>query len=181
MARIIIFVVSCIVTWWVFSSPGGDASTLPDGTYQFPGYTIRNPESFELEARVLSREDYHLDAGAALSPTDLALGWGEMADPSVAAQLDVSQRGRWYFWRSDTFPIPRARIIAQSANMHMVPANELVARDLERVKRDDMIRLKGQLVDIYGEDGWRWRSSRSRTDTGNGSCELLLLERIDWL
>jgi hypothetical protein len=33
-------------------------------------------------------------------------------------------------------------------------------------------------VDISAEDGWRWRSSRSRTDTGNGACELILLERI---
>jgi len=44
-----------------------------------------------------------------------------------------------------------------------------------------MIRVTGRLVDILGDDGWRWRSSRSRTDTGNGSCELLLLEHIDWI
>ena len=181
MARIIIFIVCGIVAWWVFSSPGGEAVTLPDGSYQFPGYSIRNPETFVIEARVLSREDYRLDGGARLSPTDLALGWGEMAEEAIYSRIDVSQRGRWYYWRSDEFPIPKARIIAQSANMHMVPANELVARDLERVERHDLIRLTGQLVDIYGEDGWHWRSSRSRTDTGGGSCELLLLDRIDWL
>lgn len=44
-----------------------------------------------------------------------------------------------------------------------------------------MIRITGQLVDIYRDDGWRWLSSRSRTDTGNDSCELVLLERIDWI
>jgi len=181
MARFLIFTVCGIVAWWVFSSPGGEAVTLPDGTYQFPGYTISNPEPFVLEARVLSREDYRLDAGAALSPTDLALGWGEMADPEVFSRLDISQRGRWYYWRTESYPIPRASIIAQSANMHMVPANEQVARDLARVERHDMIRVTGRLVDILGDDGWRWRSSRSRTDTGNGSCELLLLERIDWI
>lgn len=181
MARTLIFVVCGIVAWWVFSSPGGEADILPDGSYRFSGYTIRNPEPFELEARVLSREDYHLDAGASLSPTDLALGWGEMAEASVYSRLDISQRGRWYHWRADSYPIPKARIIAQSANMHMVPANETVARDLARVEPHDMIRLRGQLVDIHGENGWHWRSSRSRTDSGGGSCELLLLERIDWI
>ncbi|MGE0624804.1 MAG: hypothetical protein AB7I04_17470 [Pseudomonadales bacterium] len=181
MARTLIFIVCGIIAWWVFSTPDSDAVVLPDGSYQFPGFTISNPEAFELEARVLSREDYRLDAGATLSPTDLALGWGEMADEAVFTRIDISQGGRWYRWRSDDYPIPKSRIIAQSANMHMVPANELVARELERVKRHDMIRLTGKLVDIYGENGWRWRSSRSRTDTGNGSCELLLLERIVWL
>jgi hypothetical protein len=181
MSRLIIFSVLAVVAWWIISSPGTDATILPDGSYAFSGYTIRNAEPYEMEARVLSREDYRFDAGAKLSPTDLALGWGEMADEDVIAEIDVSQRGRWYSWRTDSFPIPRARIQSQSANVHMVPANELVARDLERVRRDDLIRVKGQLVDIYGENGWHWLSSRSRTDTGNGACELLLLERIDWL
>ena len=65
--------------------------------------------------------------------------------------------------------------------MHMVPANEAVARDLSRIDEDDRIRIVGKLVDISAADGWRWRSSRTRTDTGNGACELVLLEQIHWI
>ena len=32
---------------------------------------------------MLSREDYRFDAGASLSPTDLALGWSAMANPDT--------------------------------------------------------------------------------------------------
>ncbi len=181
MRRLLILSVFAAAAWWFAASTGTEAVVLADGSYHFPGYTIRNPETFVLEARVLSRRDYHSDEGAGLSPTDLALGWGPMAEDAVLERIQIRQGGRWYYWKTDNFPIPRADIQSHSANMHMVQANELVARDLKKVGRDDRIRLSGRLVDIYREDGWRWLSSRSRTDTGDGSCELLLLERIDWL
>jgi hypothetical protein len=104
-----------------------------------------------------------------------------MMDDDVVERIDISQSGRWYRWRTDAYPIPRTEIQHSSANMHMVPANEAVARALAEVDEADRIRVVGRLVDINAEDGWRWRSSRSRTDTGNGACELILLERIDWL
>jgi hypothetical protein len=167
--------------WWFTSQDKLEAVTLPDGSLSFPGYTFTNPERFELDARVLSVRDYRSGREAELSPRDLALGWDRMMEDAVVEQIEISQSGRWYRWRSDNFPIPRREIETSSANMHMVPANEQVARQLEEVDEDDRIRIVGQLVDISAADGWRWRSSRTRTDTGNGACELVLLEQIHWL
>ncbi len=181
MQKFLLFTAIALTVWWFTSSSSIEAVTLPDGSYAYPGYSFTNPEQFELEARVLSREDYGSGRESDLSPTDLALGWGRMMDAEVVEQIDVRQRGRWYYWESESFPIPQTQIRRSSANMHMVPANETVARELDRVTRGDRIRIVGRLVDISAEDGWRWRSSRTRTDTGNGACELLLLERIDWL
>ena len=181
MSRFIAFLLLALAAWWFATSTDTEAVILADGSLEYPGYTIRNPEPFMLEARVLSREDYFTDDGAKLSPTDLALGWGPMADEDVLRSIQIRQSGRWYYWRADALPIPREDIQTHSANVHMVPANELAARDLGRVSRHDRIRVTGQLVDIYRDDGWRWLSSRSRTDTGAGSCELLLLDRIEFL
>ena len=181
MQKFFVFLIAAIATWWFISAPSSDAVILANGSYAFPGYVISNAESYTVEARVLSRENYYLGRDASLSPTDLALGWGRMADEEIYSEIEVSQRGRWYYWRSQSFPIPRAEIISYSATVHMVPASESVAVDLARVSTHDKLRLTGKLVDIQGEDGWHWNSSRSRTDTGNGSCELMLLERIDWL
>ncbi|MEE4331367.1 MAG: hypothetical protein V2J10_10895 [Wenzhouxiangella sp.] len=130
---------------------------------------------FQLEARVLGRRDYRRDAGADLAPIDLALGWGPMARPEVVEQIDISQRGRFYFWEVDRYPIERAAIINNSANMHLIPASPEVFSELKRAEADRQIRLRGFLVNVDREDGWRWRSSTTRSDSGNGACELILV------
>src|SRR5690606_21528622 len=131
--------------------------------------------AFHVQARVLGREDYRHDAGARWSPTDLALGWGPMADPAVYRPLRVSQGGRWYRyqWGPEGPPIPLPEIIRSSANMHMIPSNDEVARSLARVAEDDEVIVTGLLVQLNGDDGYRWRSSLTREDSGDGACELV--------
>jgi hypothetical protein len=134
---------------------------------------------FSLEARVLSRHDYRLDAGSALAPTDLALGWGRMSDTSVLAALDISQSVRFYSYRwHGEPPIPPAEIVRSSANMHLIPADEGVARALARVRTGEVITLDGHLVEARRADGWHWRSSLTREDSGAGACELVLVDAI---
>ena len=130
-----------------------------------------------LQARVLHREDYHFGAEARYSPTDLALGWGPMAAPGLADQLQVDQGNRWYHyrWGPEGPPIPADAIRLDSSNMHMVPADDRVARALSAVRAGQMVRLDGWLVRIDQDDGWHWASSLSREDAGAGACELVLV------
>lgn len=129
---------------------------------------------FSIDARVLSRRDYRSGREAAFSPTDLALGWGRMREEPVLARLDISQSSRWYRyrWRGEP-PIPRAEIVRSSANMHLVPSDAQTAAALRRVRAGDDVRIDGWLVEINAPDGWRWRSSLSREDSGGGACELI--------
>jgi hypothetical protein len=98
-----------------------------------------------------------------------------MAAPGMADALDVSQSGRWYrySWGSEGPPLPPRQIARNSANMHLVPADADVAAALARVHAGDTVRLEGWLVSIERDDGWRWRSSLRRDDTGQGACELV--------
>lgn len=145
------------------------------------GYEIEPLARFELEARVLGVERYRFDRGAELSPVDLALGWGRMSDTSVLDRITISQGGRYYYWSTPQYPIPRQEIEVSSANMHLVPANDIVARQLRDVRRGTVIRIGGYLIEARGKDGWRWRSSLTRADTGAGSCELVWVERLELL
>ena len=134
---------------------------------------------FSLDARVLSRADYRLGTESELSPTDLALGWGRMSDSAVIAQLDISQSARFYSYRwSDEPPIPAREIMGSSANMHLIPADPGVAAAIARVRVGELIALRGHLVEVRREDGWRWRSSLRRDDSGAGACELVLVDSI---
>lgn len=143
--------------------------------------TVLPLAGFAVQARVLSREDYSLGAEADFSPTDLALGWGPMGAPGMADVLSVSQGGRAYrySWGNEGPPMAPDQIVRNSANMHMVPADQTVARALSRVNAGDAVRLSGWLIRIDRDDGWRWQSSLTREDSGNGACELVLVCSIE--
>ncbi|MEP7042323.1 MAG: hypothetical protein ABI843_04640 [Dokdonella sp.] len=135
---------------------------------------------FALDARVLSRQDYRFGTESELSPTDLALGWGRMSDSAVIAQLDISQSTRFYSYRwHDPPPIPPQEIMVSSANMHLIPADAIVADAIGRVRVGEVITLRGQLVEARRADGWHWRSSLRRDDSGAGACELVLVDSIE--
>jgi hypothetical protein len=150
-----------------------------DGVQQFNGYSLTNLQPYTGEFRVLSREDYSFGREAELSPVDFALGWGSMTDPAVYKQLSISQSNRWYYWHYENAPpIPVNEISTHSANTHLIPASKQIAKQLKDIDQDDLIYLKGQLVEVKAQDGWTWRSSLSREDTGNGACELMLVEEV---
>ncbi len=149
---------------------------VPGGVRPFvlQAATLTPLAGFSVDARVLSREDYRMGREADLSPTDLALGWQRMADDDVLDGLDISQSSRWYHYRwSDQPPLDPSEIARTSANMHLIPGNDAVARALAGIRRDDRVRIDGWLVEANASDGWRWRSSTSRTDTGGGACEVI--------
>ena len=129
---------------------------------------------FSVDARVLSREDYLAGRESDLSPTDLALGWDRMRETPVLERLEISQSGRWYQYRwQGEPPLPPQEIARSSANMHMIPADRAVAAALARIDAGDRVRIDGWLVEAVTPDGWRWRSSTTRDDTGSGACELV--------
>lgn len=146
--------------------------------YVFQEYRVLPLASFQLQARVLGVERYRYGREAALSPVDLALGWGPMADVTTLESIDISQSSRFYHWRVSEYPIPRRDIETNSANMHVIPANDDVKAALFDVKEGQVVQLHGYLVRIDADDGWRWRSSLTRKDTGYNACELVLAERL---
>ncbi|MCU0988071.1 MAG: hypothetical protein MUE63_00385 [Xanthomonadales bacterium] len=148
-------------------------------TLDIDGYRLTPRARFEIRARVLSREDYFWGNEADLSPIDLALGWGAMSDQAVLDRIEISQGSRWYFTRyAGPAPLPDRDIIRHSGNMHIVPADPQVLRQLKKIRRGDIVRATGYLVDIDHPSGFRWRTSLSREDTGGGSCEIFYLQRI---
>jgi len=144
--------------------------------FQHGDYQLTPLATFQLKARVLGREDYSLDAGADLSPIDLALGWGPMSDEAVLEHIDIDQSGRFYFWSTETLPIPRREIEQHSANMHLVPAYNRIQDTMEDVREGNVVMLRGYLISARHPNGATWNSSLTRDDTGDGACELIWVE-----
>lgn len=165
--------------------PGVVAPAEPDqgetqaGSWDYKGNKITALAAFEIRARVLSVRHYRQGREATLSPTDLALGWGNMSDEKVIEQLSIRQSGRWYHysWKTQP-PLPLREIIRSSANMHMVPSDANVAAALADLRPGEVVTIHGWLIEARSPDGWRWRSSTSRNDSGGGACELVWVESL---
>ena len=180
------------LNWWsgreVSQPPGVTAGGLPsqvsvsnEREFERNGYRIRALARFEVSARVLGAEHYRFDREAQLAPVDLALGWGRMSDTTVLQRISISQRGRFYYWSTADFPIPRREIETSSANMHMIPADDRVEAALKSVRPGQIVTVRGYLVEARAPDGWRWRSSMTREDTGAGACELIWVESVSMI
>lgn len=159
-------------------APAVGVTASMDHEWNAYGHRIIPLQKFDFEARVLRTERYSMDREAQLAPVDLTLGWGPMADPAVVSQVSITQSNRFYYWHVNEFPIPRREIEVNSANMHMVPANADVERVLKSVRSGQHVTFSGYLIEVRAPDGWRWKSSLSREDTGAGACELVWVERI---
>ena len=141
--------------------------------------TFEPKASYRVAARVLSTERYYMGWTGDIVPLDLALGWGELSDPAVDEVIDWYQGGRWYFWRTDARSVLGQREIAlASANVHIVPARPNLERALLALDEDDIIELRGYLVNIQGPGGARWKTSLKRSDTGGGSCEVMYVTEL---
>ncbi len=151
----------------------------PSISHQLDDYIINEVATFSLKAKVLAKKNYYTGRESDLSPTDLALGWGNMSDESILDVIEISQSGRFYYWQVESFPIPRKEIETHSANMHLIPADESVERDIGKIRNGDIIELSGSLVNVTAQDdNWRWKSSQTRNDTGKGACELILVKSL---
>jgi len=135
---------------------------------------------YEITARILGREDYHFDQLADLIPEDLALGWGPMSDNRVLRTLEITQGARFYSWMpKQALPIARQAIIEHSANTHVIPADTLVAAELKRLRVGQVVHLSGYLVSGVSDDGAYINTSLTRSDSGPGACEVMLVEEVE--
>jgi hypothetical protein len=145
-------------------------------------WTLTPRAHYEITARILRREDYRFDSLSDLIPEDLALGWGLMSDNRVLSALLITQSARFYSWRPvNSLPISREEVIEHSANTHVIAADVHVGSQLKRLRVGQVVRLTGSLVDGLRDDGAYIHTSLTRSDSGAGACEVMLVEGVEVL
>jgi hypothetical protein len=133
--------------------------------------------SYDVAARVGATERYRSGAAGALLPWDFVLTWGAVTKEPAWSHVSYLQTGRFYNWRCDDSLDP-SYVASHTANTHLIPATGRIASALAHVRRGDVVRLEGDLVDVTGPDGFVWKTSLSRTDTGDGACETLYVRAV---
>jgi hypothetical protein len=149
-----------------------DGQTITHGKYE-----LKALARFSLDARILHRKVYGYDRESKLVPVDLAVGWGPMSDQAVLDRLKITQSMRFYWYEYQSSPpIPREQIVSHSTNLHVIPATPAIASFCKSLRQGELVHLEGELVEATGPEIGTWRSSLSRTDSGNGACELMLVD-----
>ena len=178
---------------WYFQRPitHGPGQIAPSAPVQRPSagavcfgdgeFTVQPLAEFQITARVLSRRNYTLGRDAKLCPVDLALGWGPMSDEKLLSRVSITQYDRCYMWSLREMSVPRDEVERNSANMHMIPSTPEIRKQLRGLKKGSLIECRGYLVEVTAPGGWRWRSSLTRNDTGDGACEVVWVRELSVL
>ncbi len=157
------------------------------------GYDIHIEYKYEydIEALVVSTHDYSGGGiGDKLSPKDVALAWGKVAEYNKKIDFNWSQSGRWVNWHVDNVDVLEPvggidGVARQCSNNHLIPSDTRTKKAVKKIKKGDHIRIKGYLVYIDGSksDGstFYWNSSTSRDDDGDGACEVIYVTSVEWL
>jgi hypothetical protein len=145
-------------------------------------FTMIPLAEYKISGVVVSKETYSSDWDGEVSPMDLAMAWGKLAEPENGRYVTYSQGSRWYHyqWREGG-PVDPSYIISHSSNNHMIPANKNIYRAIKTIKKKDRVVLKGFLVNLKGTYKGQtvtWNTSLSRMDTGGGSCELVYVSYV---
>jgi hypothetical protein len=159
-----------------------EQTSTSDPPMKCGAFNLKPLAHFALDARVLHSKIYRYDRQSALVPVDLALGWGAMSDQRVLDQISITQSMRFYWWQYRMPPpISQDEIVSHSTNLHVIPATREIEAQAKSLRTGQLIHLSGDLVEASAPGFGTWRSSLSRTDTGNGACELMVVKELSIL
>ena len=153
------------------------------GTYgiKFKHGRIQYMAEFAVSGRVLGKKYYDDGRYGKIAPMDLSLGWKHMSKPIVYQNAKMHNHNRVFTWEGE-IRIPKDEIIRSFANIHIIPANEKVWKALVSLEKEQLVTLKGYLVNYDERIGGRLfmlRTSMVRDDTGLKSCELLYVQSVE--
>lgn len=157
-----------------------DEFSVAKGLPPAKGQAIEALQPFYGDFRILGYKFYDEDEQAKFSPVDFAVSWGLFSRPEIASKIAVEQYDRYLKWGMDHLPVPAEDAMKMVSNIHIVPANPTIAKQITKVKRGDLVRLKGDLVEITSDD-LVWRSSLTPDDVGDGACEVFRVNSIEWI
>jgi hypothetical protein len=132
---------------------------------------------FSAQARVLSVKRYG-DGASKVAPLDVALGWGPMSDSATLKVVDVAQTERRVVFQSFDPKLPDEQVRNYVLNLHVVAADPELEKRLGELRRGNVVRMEGWLVEAVAGEGWRWRGD-AREAAPKMPATLLWLQKLD--
>jgi len=148
-------------------------------------YVLHPVAKYEISGLVVSRNDiggftdiYH--SADSVDVVDVCMLWGANTRERVYRNSEFWSEpfSCWYRPKRNVSGVPFRE--DELSNTHILPRDENLARELSAIHLGDQIRLRGKLVNYNpaGASEMLRRSSLTRTDQGNGACEVMFVEEF---
>jgi hypothetical protein len=141
------------------------------------GHVLTALARFSGQARVLSVDRYG-DRASKVAPLDVALGWGPMSDSATLKVVDVAQTERGVVFQSFDPKLPDEQVRDYVLNLHVVAADPELEKRLSELRRGNVVRMEGWLVEAVAGEGWRWRG-KAREAAPKMPGTLLWLQKLE--
>ena len=165
-----------------------------NGTYKGREIGVTYRYYYDITAVVASVKDYWgLGDYDTLVPRDVCLVWGGLVDALHRGTANFKQSGRFCNPIIDgqeynNLDISEVRgvfgnkmlALHEFSNNHIIPSSTEIRSQVFGLKKGDKVRLSGYLVTVrYG--GIQLVSSSTRSDFGDGACEVFYVTKVDKL
>lgn len=143
-------------------------------------YKMHAVAEFEAKTKLLGIEKYYIGKETEFSSYDFLVGWKKMSDENFLSKVSFSQKRRSYSWSSSDSEINsnKTEIKNQTDNISVIPSNKQIEKDLSLAKIGDNIFLKGFLVNIKKENGWKWETYLDRSENEENSSKILWVTEV---
>lgn len=146
---------------------------------------------YEIEGLVVATKEYHSSAAFdTFCSTDIGMAWGDVAryNDTIDFHWMMHNRHLYCNYRPEEIEArfdPGGVVGIFMSNNHMIPSDDKTRRQISLIRTGDHIRVTGYLVDCRcyrnGEYYTYWNSSTSRSDSGDGACEIIYVTDVQWL
>ena len=131
---------------------------------------------YDIVGRVVSTRFYAFDPYRDIMPIDVGVAFGEalVDQPGVKIWhgnrfLKFQYSGSWS---------PSAAWLNGLTNNHMIPSSPNLLRALRSLEKNDFIRMKGELVNVWHQGQRVSTTSVTREDREGGACEIIWLKSL---
>lgn len=120
-------------------------------------------------------------------PKDVGLVWGPMAQDRFLERIKFTSTGRRMLWSqiltNDTSWYYNMYAPAYISNNHLVPSNKEVKTLINKIKKNDYVKIEGYLCNIRGPIIGKKGTYHTESSTvrGDYNCETIYVTNVKWL
>lgn len=156
-------------------------------TYNDAAFEIIPQYNYELYGLVVSYRLHDSESGWMLhalnedhiNVADYCVVWGQSANPAILQDFNFSNGQFTCQYSTRSHEAWQAFNNNQLSNNHLLAIDEAIRDRIDEINIGDQIHIKGWLSHYKNPAGFERGTSTTRTDSGNGACETILVNEIN--